>query len=42
MEYVKGGQGAFLTDTMILDAVVRNLQIMAESNQASGFSGTNT
>lgn len=33
MEYTKDGKGVFLTDTMIQDAVVRNLQIMAESSQ---------
>jgi uncharacterized protein with HEPN domain len=32
-EYVRGGRGAFMSSTLIQDAVVRNLQTLAESTQ---------
>ena len=31
--YVAGGRAAFMTSTLIQDAVVRNLQVMSESTQ---------
>jgi uncharacterized protein with HEPN domain len=32
-QYVREGRGAFLTSTLIQDAVLRNLQTLAESSQ---------
>ena len=32
-QYVSGGRGSFLDSTLIQDATIRNLQVMAESTQ---------
>jgi uncharacterized protein with HEPN domain len=32
-QYVTGGKDVFLTNTMVQDAVLRNLQVLAESTQ---------
>jgi uncharacterized protein with HEPN domain len=33
VRYTAGGRAAFLSDTMVQDAVVRNLQVLAESTR---------